>query len=132
MYTWIQLIEKGARIPRTYFFLNKIPQLCIYNVFIFYYFCLYYLPSHSYFSFNLYFIIQSLSFVLHFFFEIAIRNYQGKTFSSHNVFRKVKMLNIHIIGLGSKFKGTRILPLNLKPQISHHRKLPFPKTKAFC
>lgn len=42
------------------------------------------------------------------------------------------MLNIHIIGLGSEFKGKRILPLNLKPQISYHRKLPFAKTKAFC
>ena len=42
------------------------------------------------------------------------------------------MLRIHIIGLGSKFKGGKTLLLNLKLQIFQHNMLPFAKTKAFC
>lgn len=70
----------------------------VYSVFVFYHFSLY-----------------SFSFL-----ELT-RDYQGKRFSSHNVFRRVKMLNIHIIVLGTKFKVERTLPLNLKPQISQHQ-----------
>lgn len=42
------------------------------------------------------------------------------------------MVNIHIIGLGSKIKGKRAWLLNQKPQISQHNMFPFVQTEVFA